>query len=407
MSDKVTNTVANPMQGSNGPAKPARMLSVDVLRGLTLAFMILVNNNGDWVRAYWPLKHAEWNGFTPTDLVFPTFLFLVGVSTVFSTDSRLALGAKKSSLLMHILWRTVLLFFFGMFLNVFPEFHFGAMRIYGVLQRIAVCYGIVATLYVLSRGWRSKATIAVAALVGYWMLMRFVPVPGFGLPGRDIPINHPDGNLTAWIDRQLWIPARLWETTRDPEGLLSTIPAVATALMGVLTGIWLRTKRTLAVKARWIALAGLTSTILGALWNVSFPINKKLWSSSFVLFAGGLSLLLLALAIWAVDIRGGVEEAGASSRTDSSTAALRRRWMPFLVFGSNAIAAYLLSELLPGALSFIKMGKKLDLAGWYYEQLLHSIHDIPFASLLFSLTFVVVCWLVMYVLYRRRIFFKI
>ncbi len=379
--------------------KPARMVSVDALRGLTLAFMILVNNNGDWVRAYWALKHAEWNGFTPTDLVFPTFLFLVGVSTVFSIESRLAKGEAKRSLFLHILWRTFLLLLLGLFINAFPQFHFATMRFYGVLPRIAVCYGIVATLYLLSPDWRSKAAIFVASLAGYWILMRFVPVPGFGIPEHGHPINDPDGNLTAWIDRQIFPPARLWETTRDPEGLLSTIPAVGTALLGVLTGCWLRTRRTLVEKARGIAMAGTAAVLAGGLWNFWFPVNKKLWTSSFVLFAGGWSLLLLALSIWLVDI--------LADRGDSRASKPKAWVVPLLVFGSNAITAYILSELLPGALSFIHVKPRVDIALWYYDWLLRVIHDVPFASLVFSFTFVVVCWLPMAVLYRRRIFFKI
>jgi predicted acyltransferase len=380
------------------------MLSLDVLRGLDLAFMILVNNNGDWNRAYWPLKHAEWNGFTPTDLVFPTFLFLVGVSTVFSTDSRLAQGVSKASLFLHILWRTGILLLLGFLINTYPHFHFSTMRFYGVLPRIAVCYCIVATLYLLSPGWRSKLALAVGALAGYWLLMRFVPVPGFGLPGRDIPINHPDGNLTAWLDRQIFSPVHLYEGTRDPEGLLSTIPAVATALMGMLTGCWLRSGRTLVQKTRGIAIAGASCVLLGGLWNLSFPINKKLWTSSFVLFAGGWSLLLLAASIWAVDLLGRPKGIDAAS---ADQARRKRRFMPLLVFGSNAIAAYVISELLPGTLSFIHIRRNADLGQWYYEWLLKAIHDVPFASLLFSLTFVVVCWIPVYLLYRKRIFIKI
>jgi predicted acyltransferase len=380
------------------------MLSIDVLRGLTLSFMILVNNNGDWVRAYWALKHAEWNGFTPTDLVFPTFLFLVGVSTVFSTDTRLARGAQKSALFLHILLRTAVIFLLGLILNSFPFFHLSTIRVYGVLPRIAVCYGIVASLYLFSPGWRNKVVVAMAALVGYWLLMRFVPVPGFGIPTHGFPINDPDQNLTAWLDRQLFSPVHLYEKTRDPEGLLSTIPAVATALLGVLTGTWLRTDRTLTQKARGIAVAGVSSILLGGLWNFWFPINKKLWTSSFVLFAGGFSLTLLAVSIWLVDIRA---QRRTAPGAEPDLARTRRQFMPLLVFGSNAITAYVISELLPGVIGFIHVRPNQDIAGWWYETLAHSIHDVPFASLLFSFTFVVVCWIPVYFLYRKRVFIRI
>jgi len=158
-------------------AKPQRLISLDVLRGLTIAFMILVNNNGNEAAAYWPLKHANWNGFTPTDLVFPTFLFLVGITTVFSTAARLAQGASRQSLFLHVLRRSVILYLLGLVVNSFPYFHLHTMRFYGVLPRIAVCYLIVASLYLISPDWRAMAALAAAALVGYWILMRFVPVP--------------------------------------------------------------------------------------------------------------------------------------------------------------------------------------------------------------------------------------
>src|SRR5579883_361424 len=282
--------------------KPARMLSLDVLRGLDIGFMILVNNNGDGSRAYWALKHAAWNGFTPTDLVFPTFLFLVGISTVLSTEARLAQGATKASIFLHTVRRTVIIFLLGLLVNSFPFFNLHTMRFYGVLPRIAICYFIVASLYLLSPGWRSKLVLALGALGIYWVLMRYVPVPGYGLPGRDIPFLDPDANLVAWLDRHIFSASHLYERTRDPEGLLSTIPAVGTALIGMLTGIWLRTGRGIAEKACWIAIAGMSSVLAGGVWNLWFPLNKKLWTSSFVLFAAGWSLLLLALSIWVVDI---------------------------------------------------------------------------------------------------------
>src|SRR5271156_332876 len=316
-------------------AKPARLLSLDFLRGLTIAFMILVNNNGDEVRAYWPLKHAAWNGFTPTDLVFPTFLFLVGISTVFSSASRIAQGATRQSLFLHVVRRSVILFLLGLVVNSFPFFNLHTMRFYGVLPRIAICYLIVASLYLLNPGWRGKAALAVAALAGYWILMRFVPVPGYGVPGRDIPLLDHDANLTAWLDRQIFSASHLYERTRDPEGLLSTIPALATALLGLLTGIWLRTQRKLAQKVSGIAIAGLTGILLGGLWNFTFPINKNLWTSSYVLFAGGLSLLLLALCLAIVDLP--EKKTGKQDRS--------RLLTPFFIFGTNAIAAYVFSEL--------------------------------------------------------------
>jgi predicted acyltransferase len=379
--------------------KPSRLLSLDLLRGLTIGFMILVNNNGDGSQAYWALKHADWNGFTPTDLVFPTFLFLVGISTVLSMQTRLAQGATKQSLFLHTLRRTIIIFLLGLLVNSFPHFNLHTLRWYGVLPRIAICYFIVATLYLISPTWRNKVVLAVGALGGYWVLMRFVPVPGYGVPGHDVPILDRDGNLTAWLDRQIFSSSHLYEGTRDPEGLISTLPSVGTALIGMLTGLWLRTGRGLAQKARGIAVAGLTCVLLGGLWNFWFPINKKLWTSSFVLFAAGWSLLLLALSIWTVDVHGAEARGEAPSR--------RPRWFTLLlVFGMNAIAAYVFSELLASAIANIHLGG-INVQQWIYRSIHGVVPDAAFASLLYSLGFVAVCWLPMYVLYRRRIFIKI
>ena len=392
-----TSQSSTTAKSSLSTTRPGRLLSLDVLRGLTIAFMILVNNNGDEAHAYWPLKHAAWNGFTPTDLVFPTFLFLVGITTVFSTASRLAQGATRQSLFLHVLRRSIILYLFGLIVNSFPYFHLHTMRFYGVLPRIAICYFIVASLYLISPGWRSKVALAVAALAGYWILMRFVPVPGYGIPGHDIPPLDRDANLAAWLDRQIFSASHLYERTRDPEGLLSTIPALATTLLGLLTGIWLRTERMLSQKIKGIAIAGLTGVLLGGLWNFSFPINKKLWTSSYVLFAGGLSLLLLALCPLIVDL----------PEKDSNKPGRPRLLSLFLVFGTNAISAYIFSELLQSAIASIHLQPGLNLQQWLYRSIQHAVPDPALASLFYSLGFVAVCWLFVSVLYRRRIFIKI
>ena len=377
-----------------------RLLSLDILRGLTIGFMILVNNNGDERAAYWPLKHAAWNGFTPTDLVFPTFLFLVGISTVLSLESRIAHGVARQSLFLHIVRRTVILYLLGLLVNSFPLFNLHTMRFYGVLPRIAICYFIIGSLYLLSPGWRSKAAVAIAALAGYWILMRFVAVPGYGVPTRDVPLLDRDGNLTAWLDRQIFSASHLYERTRDPEGLLSTIPALGTALLGMLTGLWLRTSRTVRQKTGAIALAGLTSVLLGVLWNASFPINKKLWTSSYVLFAGGLSLLLLAVCMALVDL----PAAGESIKSEQ-----RRTWIftPLLVFGKNAITAYVFSELLAGAISVTQVSPRVNVQQAIYRFILGTVTGASLASFIYSLAFVAVCWIPVSLLHRRGHFIKI
>jgi predicted acyltransferase len=377
--------------------KPNRLVALDLLRGLTIGFMILVNDNGDGQRAYWALKHAEWNGFTPTDLVFPTFLFLVGISTVMSTAARLAKGATKQSLFLHTVRRAVVLFLLGLLVNSFPHFNLHTLRIYGVLPRIAVCYFVVATLYLISADWRNKVVLAVAALVGYWALMRFVPVPGYGVPTHDVGLLDRDGNLAAWLDRMIFPASHLYERTRDPEGLLSTLPALATALIGMLTGQWLRTSRTVMEKTKGIAIAGVSGLLLGGVWNFAFPINKKLWTSSYVLFAAGWSLLLLALAMWVVEVR---------ERKEGDA---RQPWWftGLLVFGMNAIAAYVLSELMASGLGSIHLRPGMNVLQWVYRGILGVSPNAPLASLVYSLVYVGVCWVVMWVLYRRRVFIKI
>jgi predicted acyltransferase len=384
--------------------KAHRWLSVDVLRGLTIGFMIMVNNNGGGDQAYWAMKHTDWNGFTPTDLVFPTFLFLVGISTVFSTQARLAKGDTKSSLLLHTIRRAIILFLLGILVNSFPFVHLHTMRFYGVLPRIAICYLFVAVFYLYSpaeKQWKNKAAVAIACLLGYWILMRFVPVPGYGVPTHQIPLLDHDANLTAWLDRQIFSSNHLYEGTRDPEGLLSTIPALATTLIGLLTGIWLRSNRTILAKAKGIAYAACLSLIAGGLWNFTFPVNKKLWTSSYVLYAAGWSLILLALSIYLIDIL----PTRKSPPTPDAT--LRSRYTILLVFGTDAIAAYVLSELLPGVLYQVHPQPGVNLLRWFYVSILHVIPYAPMASMIFCIVFAAICWLPIYVMYRRRIFLKI
>ena len=366
-----------------------RLVSLDVLRGITIAFMILVNNNGDGERAFWALKHTQWNGFTPTDLVFPTFLFLVGVTLVYSTESRIRKGDSTRSIVFHILRRSVILFLLGLVVNGFPEFHLATLRIYGVLQRIAICYFLGSLLYLVSRRVSVQIAVLCTALLSYWILMRWVPVPGFGMPGRDIPFLDKDANLVAWIDRHL-LPGRLYESTRDPEGLLSNLPALGTLILGMLTAEWLRTGRTLQRKLQGLVAAGVVALAAGGIWNFWFPVNKKLWTSSYVLYAGGWTLLALALCFWLVEIRG-----------------QKRGLWPWLVFGMNAIAVYIFAELFESTLYAIHVTNRLSLQRWLYLHVLAVVPSPPFASLIYSLCFVAFCLIPVAILYRRKIFIKI
>lgn len=400
---------------------PSRVLSIDILRGLTIAFMILVNDPGDWAHVYRQLDHAPWNGFTCTDLVFPSFLFLVGASIVFSLQSRIARGESRKNLALHILRRSALLFIIKMFLTAFPYFHWTHLRIYGVLTRIALCYLAAGLICLFTQRARTLFAIVASLLIGYWVLMRFVPVPGFGTPTHEIQILDPNNNLAAWLDRivnaftQRWLhTGRLYETTRDPEGLLSTLPAITTALIGAITALWMRRVETgsshraaSSITQTYcligLAVSGLVSLALALLWNPWFPINKNLWTSSYVLYAAGWSLLLLALLYYLIDIR-------------SIHKSKIGRWLlfPWQVFGSNAIFAFVFSNFIVEMLIWIKVPsgdpahpKPITAWFWIYHHLFARHHSNDHTSLAFALAFVVFCFLPTWLLYRKRIFLKI
>jgi len=374
--------------------KPSqRLVFLDVVRGLTVAFMILVNNNGSERLAYWPLKHSAWNGCTPTDLVFPTFLFLVGIAIVFSTASRISRGETKGVLLMHAFRRAVIIFVISLIVHGFPNYPVATMRVYGVLQRIAICYLVATLLYLWDRRVVTLLSVSVACLLGYWILIRWVPVPGVGVPGRDFPFLDRYMNLDAVIDRKLF-PTRLDEGVFDPEGLLSTIPALATCLFGVLTGLWLRTEKRMMTKVGGMLAASVGGLALGSFWAIWFPINKRMWTSSYVLFAAGWTLLALAICYFVIEIR---KQGG--------------RWTyPWKVFGSNAIFSYAFSELLASTLEHIHVtqnGQTLALKELIYTRIFASIVSPSFGSLLYSLSFVLVCFVPAVALFRKRIFIKI
>jgi predicted acyltransferase len=427
---------------------PSRVLSIDALRGLTIALMILVNDPGDWSHVYTQLDHSPWNGFTLTDFVFPNFLFLVGASIILSLQSRLARGQSRRTLALHILWRAAVLFAVNVFLASFPHFHWTHMRIFGVLTRIAVCY-LVAGLLCLAV-WngthraRTLLAIAAALLVGYWALMRFVPVPGIGVPTHAMPILDPDRNLAAWLDRafnaftQRWLhTGRLYRHTSDPEGILSTLPAIATTLIGCLTGRWLRRARTAtepgvstepgapskAASSPWVGsiaakisavqilrvllLAGLVSLALGLLWSFSFPLNKNLWTSSYVLFSAGCSLLLLALCYWLIDIRRLHDKPLGKALI-----------FPWLVFGSNAIFAFVFSNTLVEIMLWIKVpagalinpgnpAQRITAWFWTYRHLFARHDSTCVTSVAFALAFTAVCFLPNWLLWRKKFFLKI
>jgi predicted acyltransferase len=445
MQSALASPSAVPASTSTAPSN--RVLSIDVLRGLTIALMILVNDPGDWAHTYSQLDHAKWNGFTLTDLVFPNFLFMVGASIIFSMQSRLRRGEDRRTLALHILRRSAIIFALDLFFGLYPHLHYTHLRIFGVLTRIAICYLVAGLICLATQRARTLLAIAAGLLIGYWALMRFVPVPGFGIPTHDMPFLDPDRNLAAWIDRHVvdllqrtLHTGRLYNQTRDPEGVLSTIPAVATTLLGAVTALWLRrvsngaassiaattpkeassrpersgvegpphfARITAAISPSrcltGLFLTGILSVAAGLLWNIWFPINKNLWTSSYVLFAAGLALLTLAALYWLIDIR-----------HFNETKAGKWLTFPWLVFGSNAIVAYCVSDFLVINLIWIKIphsigpnGQPVSAWFWSYHNLFAFNGSNNVTSLAFAIAFVAVCFIPNWLLYRKRIFLKI
>lgn len=366
---------------------PQRLLSLDAFRGLTIAGMIVVNNPGSWSAIYPPLGHAPWHGWTPTDLVFPFFLFIVGVAIPFSLANRAAAGATRGQVTLRILRRAAVLVALGLFLRAFPKFDFATMRIPGVLQRIGLVY-LGAALLVSRTGVRAQAAWAGGLLLGYWALLAFVPVPGFGAGVLD-----KKGNLAAYVDIAL-LRGHLYEPEWDPEGLLSTLPAIATALLGALAGHWLRSERSGERKSAGLLAAGVAAAVVGWVWSAALPINKNLWTSSYSVFTAGLALLGLGFCHWVADVNG-----------------IRRWTKPFVVFGVNSIAAFFLSSLVAKCMGLLRVagpdGGEISLKTWIWREVFAPLGPPRAASLAFALAFLLLFLGLMSLLYRRRIFLKV
>lgn len=366
-----------------------RLQSLDAFRGITIAGMILVNNAGDWDHVFSQLEHAEWNGCTATDLVFPFFLFIVGVAITLALERRRGEGSDERALLLQIARRTAILFALGLLLNAFPFNLPRALRIPGVLQRIALAYAAAAVL-ALKTAPRTQSVVAVALLAGYWAALALVPVPGYGAWNLT-----PEGNLGAWIDRTL-LPGHTWKPGWDPEGLLSTVPAVSTTLSGVLAGRWLcDASRPGFARACGLFAAGLACAVAGLVANAWFPINKNLWTSSYVLFTSGLALQALAACYWAIDLQGAARGA-----------------RPFVIFGKNPIAAFVLSSLLARALVYAwkvegPLGKPITAKQWIYEHTFGARGSNELASLLYALAYLLLWLGVMAIFDRKKIYLKV
>jgi predicted acyltransferase len=381
-----------------------RLTSLDAFRGFIIAGMILVTDPGTYSAVYKPLMHAQWENPTPTDMIFPSFLVIVGMAIPLSFVSHLRRGKTRKQIFGHIIKRSILLFLLGLLLNGFPDYNLHTIRIPGVLQRIALCYLAGATLYLAVSNTdniqrRRRGTIVTITLVAllaiYWALLKFVPVPGFG-PGRLDSL----GNLGAYIDRAIFGIQHLWPygltpghgVTFDPEGLLSTLPAIATLLIGVLAGDWLLTNRTPQKKALVLAIAGGCLILTGLILSPSMPLIKKIWTGTFAIYSGGVALLTFSVFYFILDIKRWT------------------RWSkPLLIFGTNAILAFALSNIittLTDRIHITTAGATLTIHQWLNQILAASLAPIH-ASLVYAVAVVLFNLALIYPLYRRRIFLRL
>lgn len=364
------------------PIASKRLISLDAFRGFTIIGMIIVNTPGSWDYVFPPLRHAEWNGLTPTDLVFPFFLFIVGVSIVLAYSKRIKNKAPKADLVKKIITRSILIFVFGVVLNLIGS-QFSHFRIPGVLQRIALVFLVCSLLFIYTKR-KTQIWTGIVLLLGYYLLMMLVYVPDVGagvlLPGK---------NLAAWIDSQT-IPFYLYQGSWDPEGLLSTLPSIATGITGMMAGYIMLSNLKIENKVIQLFVFGFFMTMIGEIWGWTFPINKNLWTSSYVLYSSGLASMTWAVLIWIIDMKG------------------KKRWAYFgVVFGTNAITAYVLSYLLQIPFTWFNIFNGKNFQSLYMDGLT-GIGVMPeAASLLWAIFFTALCFIPVLILYRKKIFLKI
>ena len=408
MSETTSNPASAPTAG--------RLMSLDVFRGATIAGMMLVNTPGSWAHVYAPLEHAEWNGWTFTDTIFPFFLWIVGVAIPLSTSRRLEQGQSRGQLSLHALRRAAIIFGLGLFLATLSlvvdgslarlgfagwvQHYLTSVRIPGVLQRIAVCY-LIAMLIFLKTGLRGQVRWTVGLLLGYWVLMAFAPYPiTVHNQTRYVSgILEKGQNFSAYIDNlilngpvigtHVWRVAKTW----DPEGIVSTLPAIASCLFGILTGHLLRARRSVAEKTAWLMIAGALLMWLGEILNLWLPINKTLWTSSYAVFMAGLAMTCFGVCYWFVDVKG-----------------CRTLVKPLAIYGMNAITVFVLSGVL-GRLLSIKINpgsaaEPVAVQSFLYEKFFAPVTAPNIASLLWALMWVMMLYAVAWVMHRKKWFVK-
>ena len=391
-----------------------RLLSLDVFRGITIAGMLLVNDPGTWSAIFPPLEHAEWNGWTPTDLIFPFFLFIVGITTHLSVSARRARGDNDSAIVKQILRRGIIIYLLGFAMAMFPFYQWGSIdtlphatawdrimfriehvRILGVLPRIAIVY-ICAGLLTLKTTLRQQIVIIATLLFGYWLVMTLIPVPGEGTIGA-LLLDTKDRNLAAYLDRAILGKNHTWvgSVTFDPEGPLSTIPAIATAMLGVIAGRWIALReKPLLDRIAGLFAVGSLGMMIGLMWNWSFPINKSLWTSSYVIFTAGMACVSLATIMWIVDYYD-----------------LKWWTKPLVVFGVNPIVAFVGSGVMARLIYTLwhvnYQGKSIAIQDAIYQIVFLPWLPPRVASLAFALSFVLLWYGILLVLYRRNIILKV
>ena len=375
------------MNENNSPHK--RLESIDAFRGATIAGMIIVINPGSWKFIYPPLRHANWHGWTITDLIYPFFLFIVGAAIVFSFSKNIEKNIDNKSLYAKIIRRTIILFGLGLFINTFPNFNLPNIRIMGVLQRIAICYMIVSVIVINTKLY-TQLIIALVLIFVYWAAMEWLPIPGLG--------SDPYAKFTnaaTYFDK-LILSGHMgsYEKLGEPEGFLSTLPSISTTLFGVLTGHFLKSNVTVNKKAVNLFLTGILCVMLGMLWSIWLPINKHLWTSSYAVLTAGYALICLSIFYYLIDVKG------------------YKKWAkPLFVFGMNAITAYVLSIVFAKLIMLIKIespnGITYHLKAWVYENFFSMLFGNYTGSAIQALTYCLIWCSIMWFLYNKRIFIKV